>query len=326
MTRKDRRNKVIEKEVQREMQKVKKQETKTSKKQAQARKQRKTPPTIKVGTHKKLTIALWVLLISSVSFGVYKNFTAIDIHTIHEREVVEQRIVDTNRVESFVEAFAIEYFAWGQSQDAIDTRNERLKGYLTEELSQLNFDMIRADIPTSSHVQNVQMWNVTQNNDMTFTVTFSVEQQITESETSTTITGAYHVVVHVDENENMVIIKNPTMDRKPQKSDYQPKQIESDGTVDAVTSEEITSFLETFFKLYPTATEKELAYYVSDNVLPVVQKNYVFAELVNPVYIMEDDYVNVIVGVKYLDQDTKTVQVSQYELRVVKEGNWFVSN
>ena len=34
--------------------------------------------TVKVGTHKKTVIALWVVLIASVSFGVYKNFTAID--------------------------------------------------------------------------------------------------------------------------------------------------------------------------------------------------------------------------------------------------------
>ena len=33
--------------------------------------------TVKVGTHKKTVIALWVVLIASVSFGVYKNFTAI---------------------------------------------------------------------------------------------------------------------------------------------------------------------------------------------------------------------------------------------------------
>ena len=32
--------------------------------------------TVKVGTHKKTVIALWVVLIASVSFGVYKNFTA----------------------------------------------------------------------------------------------------------------------------------------------------------------------------------------------------------------------------------------------------------
>lgn len=33
--------------------------------------------TVKVGTHKKTVIALWVVLVASVSFGVYKNFTAI---------------------------------------------------------------------------------------------------------------------------------------------------------------------------------------------------------------------------------------------------------
>ena len=33
--------------------------------------------TVKVGTHKKTVIALWVVLIGSVSIGVYKNFTAI---------------------------------------------------------------------------------------------------------------------------------------------------------------------------------------------------------------------------------------------------------
>lgn len=37
---------------------------------------------------------------------------------------------------------------------------------------------------------------------------------------------------------------------------------DSDETVDANTAEEINSFLDTFFKLYPAATEKELSYYV----------------------------------------------------------------
>lgn len=43
--------------------------------------------TVKVGTHKKTVIALWVVLIASVSFGVYKNFTAIDQHTTHTSEI-----------------------------------------------------------------------------------------------------------------------------------------------------------------------------------------------------------------------------------------------
>ena len=89
------------------------------------KKQKKTP-TIKLGTHKKLTIVLWVLLIGSVSFGVYKNFTAIDMHTIHEKEVIETKVVDTNRIESFVKSFAGDYYSWQQSQESIDNRNERL--------------------------------------------------------------------------------------------------------------------------------------------------------------------------------------------------------
>ena len=58
--------------------------------------------TVKVGTHKKTVIALWAVLIASVSFGVYKNFTAIDQHTTHEKEIIELRLQDTNGIENFV--------------------------------------------------------------------------------------------------------------------------------------------------------------------------------------------------------------------------------
>lgn len=290
-------------------------------------KKQKKIPTIKVGTHKKLTIALWVLLIGSVSFGIYKNFTAIDIHTVHEKEIIEQQIVDTNKVESFVEAFAGEYFSWQQSQDSIDKRNERLKNYLTEELQQLNVDMVRTDIPTTSTVTKVQIWSVSQDNDSTFEVLFSVEQRLTENENKKDVVSTYNVTVYVDNAGDMVIIKNPTLDSKPQKSDYQPKQIESDGTVDASMSEEINSFLETFFKLYPTATEKELTYYVSNHALPAINKDYVFAELINPVYLLRGNQVTVVVTVKYLDQETKVTHLSQFELKLQKQENWkIISN
>jgi len=63
---------------------------KKNKKQTENVKEKKVR-TVKVGTHKKTVIALWVVLIASVSFGVYKNFTAIDQHTTHEKEVIELR-------------------------------------------------------------------------------------------------------------------------------------------------------------------------------------------------------------------------------------------
>lgn len=61
-------------------------------------KKEKYMPIMKIGTHKKTVIALWLVLIGSVSFDVYKNFTAIDMHTVHEKEVIEQRVVDTNSI------------------------------------------------------------------------------------------------------------------------------------------------------------------------------------------------------------------------------------
>ena len=97
--------------------------------------------------------------------------------------------------------------------------------------------------------------------------------------------------------------------------------------VDALFTQEnteITAFLTTFFTLYPAATEQELSYYVSGGVLPVIgNESYVFATLVNPVYIKNGDTVAANVAVQYLDQRTGMTQVSQFALRLGKvKGNW----
>ena len=84
----------------------------------------------------------------------------------------------------------------------------------------------------------------------------------------------------------------------------------------------MTEFLETFFKLYPTATEKELAYYVSGNALFPVNCDYAFSELVNPILTKDGEQVKVSVSVKYLDQRTKATQISQFDLTLEKDSNW----
>ena len=276
----------------------------------------------KANTHKKTVIALWVLLAVSFSFAVYKNFTAIDIHTIHETTVIEKEIVDTHKVENFVENFAKVYYSWEQTAASLDGRNNAINNYLTAELQALNTDTIRKDIPVSSSVSGVQIWSVTQDGENQFQVVFTVDQLITEGESKKTVRSAYEVAVYVDGSGNMVITKNPTITSIPVKSGYEPMAKESDGTVDAVTVNEINEFLKTFFKLYPTATTKELSYYVDDGILKPIGKDYVFSELVNPVYNRSDNQVLVSVSVKYLDQQTKVTQVSQFDLVLEKDGNW----
>ena len=278
--------------------------------------------TVKVGTHKKSVIVLWVVLIASVSFGVYKNFTAIDMHTVHETETIQLRLNDTNGIENFVKNFCKSYYTWDNSKEAIEARTQAISGYLTKELQDLNLDTIRTDIPTNSTVINVLIWDIEQSGTDDFIATYEVDQQIKEGEQTTNVNATYTVKVHVDKDGDMVIVQNPTLAPAIEKSDYEPKTQEADVSVDADTVNDATAFLETFFKLYPTATEKELAYYVAGNVLEPIGRDYLYSELVNPVFTADGDNVKVKVAVKFIDNQTKATQVSQFELVLHKDSNW----
>ncbi|HEK8913957.1 TPA: conjugal transfer protein [Clostridioides difficile] len=278
--------------------------------------------TVKVGTHRKTVIAFWVVLIASVSFGVYKNFTAIDRHTVHEKETIELRLNDTNGIENFVKNFCKAYYSWSNSKEAIEARTQAINEYLTKELQDLNVDTIRTDIPTSSTIQDVLIWDVAQSGENTFTVTYEVDQQIKEGDQTRNVKENYIVTVYVDADGDMVIIQNPTLAPAMEKSDYEPKAQEADNSVDADTTADATEFLETFFKLYPTATETELAYYVAGNALEPINGDYLYSELVNPVFTADGDNIKVKVSVKFIDNQTKATQVSQYELTLHKGGNW----
>jgi hypothetical protein len=278
--------------------------------------------TLKVGTHKKTVIALWLVLIASVSFGVYKNFTAIDQHTTHEKEIIELRLHDTNGIENYVKNFAKAYYTWENNKESMEARTQAVNGYLTKELQDLNMDTIRTDIPTSSTVSNVLIWNVLQSGENEFTATYEVDQQIKESDQTKAVSATYTVMVHVDSDGDMVIVKNPTLAPAIAKSNYEPKVQDADGSVDADIMTDATAFLETFFKLYPTATEKELAYYVEGNILEPINGDYLYSELINPIFTQDGDNVKVSVSVKFIDNQTKAMQISQYELVLHKDSNW----
>ncbi|MDT2636647.1 conjugal transfer protein [Enterococcus dongliensis] len=280
---------------------------------------------VSVGKHRKMVLALWLLLSCSIAFGIYKNFTAIDQHTTHEKVVVKEKVVNTSGVESFTKDFVKEYFSWKNNKEVIEKRMSTLGQYLTEEGLALSQDMVRADIPTSSEVQSVKILDVEKHSEE-FTVSFLVEQKIMERKKAQAISSAYRLTIFEDENGNHVITSLPTMIAKPDKSKYEANQVESDSEIDAETTEEITEFLETFFKLYPTASEKELEYYVENNVIQPINKNLKFVEITNPIYFETKDSVRVKVIVKYLDDVEKVTHDFQYNLLLSKGENWKITN
>lgn len=279
-----------------------------------------------VGTNKRMVITLWSLLIISLAFGIYKNFTAIDRHTVHEKEVIETKVVDTNGIESFTKKFIQAYYTWENDKDALEQRTIKINQFLTPGLQELNVDTIRDDIPTSSSVSDFMIWDIEKVGEDSYTVLYSVSQSIKEEDDTKRISSNYRIAVHQDVNKNLIITHNPTFWSIPSKSDYEPEKIESDNTVDSDTENEIQEFLETFFKLYPTATESELAYYVKDGTLPMIDKAYIFSELIDPIIQSEGEQFKVWLSVKYLDDVSKATHVPQYELILEKGDNWKIIN
>ncbi|EAC3997666.1 conjugal transfer protein [Listeria monocytogenes] len=279
---------------------------------------------ISVGKHRKMVLALWLLLSCSLAFGIYKNFTAIDQHTTHEKVVVKEKVVNTSGVESFTKDFAKEYFSWKNNKEVIEKRMNNLEQYLTEEGLALSQDMVRADIPTSSEVQSVKVLDVEKDSEE-FVVSFLVEQKITEGKKTQSISSAYRVTIFEDEKGNHIVTSLPTMIAKPDKAKYEVKQVESDSEIDAKTTEEITEFLETFFKLYPTASKKELEYYVEDDGMQQPTNDRLkFMGIATSVYQQNGEDFQVAVVVKYLDEIAKVTGSFQFSLKLQKKGNWII--
>ncbi len=274
---------------------------------------------VSVGKHRKLVLALWLLMSCSLTFGVYKNFTVIDQHTTHEKVVVKEKVVNTSGVESLTKDFANEYFSWSNNKEAIEKRMSNLGQYLTEEGLDLSQDMVRADIPTSSEVQSVKILDVEKGAEE-FVVSFLVGQKITEGKNSEQISSAYRVTIFEDENGNHIVTSLPTMITKPDKAKYEVKQVESDSEIDAKTAEEITEFLETFFKLYPNASKKELEYYVEDDEMQQPTNDRLkFMGIATSVYQKNGKDFQVAVVVKYLDEIAKVTGSFQFSLKLQKK-------
>ncbi|EPI5759010.1 conjugal transfer protein [Enterococcus faecalis] len=282
---------------------------------------KKKERTVSVGKHRKMVLVLWFLLFCSLAFGIYKNFTAIDQHTTHEKVVVKGKIVNTSGVENFTMDFAKEYFSWKNNKEVIEKRMSNLGQYLTEEGLALSQDMVRADIPTSSEVQEVKILDVEKRSEE-FVVSFLVDQKITEGKKAQQVSSAYRVTIFEDEKGNHIVTSLPTMIAKPDKAKYEAKQIESESEIDAKTTEEIMEFLETFFTLYPSASEKELEYYVENDAMRPINSNLKFLELVNPIYQKNEKDFQMNVGVKYLNEVEKVTNIYQYQLKLIRIGNW----
>lgn len=86
-----------------------------------------------------------------------------------------------------------------------------------------------------------------------------------------------------------------------------------------------SSFSTLTWKHSLTLHRATLAYYVAGNALEPINGYYLYSELVNPVFTADGDNIKVKVAVKFIDNQTKATQISQYELTLHKDSNWKIT-
>jgi len=275
----------------------------------------------------------WLFFLSGFSFAVFKHFTAVDTHTIVERETIRQEIIDVSAVESFVDNFARSYFTWDNTIQSLDHRKSEMLLYMTEALANKSGDNVKPELHDYSTVSRVQIWSVEQSETNEYCVWFTVEQRLgvypdgKENEVGyTQLVSSYQMIVHKDHEGDMVIISNPTLHALPKKSQYEPEIRMSDNMIAADTARGVTEFLTTFFRLYPTISDREMEYYVHDNALQAIEmERFEFKSLsglvINSIEGRENQ-ISVSLTVEYTDLVTDMLNQSQYDLLLEKGDNW----
>lgn len=283
----------------------------------------------KIGLRKKTTSTLWALLIISVAFGMYKNFTAIDQHTVHEEKVIETKVVDTNLVSSYVEEFAQVFYSWTPTKEALEQRTEELKQYLPDNLQQLNQEMIRSDIPTKATVEDIKIWSIESLTKQEYKVLFSIKQRLEESKEGQievkTIKAAYSLTVRINGESSISILSNPAMAALPKKLEIKTEPLQDDLSITAKDKEEITQFLSTFFTAYPKANKTELQYYCDVPSIEEINKEYIFSGIKSINYFTGENVISVHVVVDYLNTETKAAMTTAYDLILEKrDSKWII--
>ncbi|ARE12293.1 conjugal transfer protein [Lactococcus petauri] len=59
-----------------------------------------------------------------------------------------------------------------------------------------------------------------------------------------------------------------------------------------------------------------------EDVLPIISQNFIYSELVNPIIQKKEKQYLVKIAVRYLDNETKIENISQYQLTLEKKDNW----
>ena len=292
---------------------------KTEKKEKKNKNKKRSPHRIRRGVY----WGCWTVAAASLAFGIYKNFTATDRIIEKETETVVHEVENYVGLESFTKNFAEDYFTYSTESEEQAARKEALKQYMQPSLLDVNSGNTYAE--SDILVQGVQVWEVEElpEREDEFEVLFTVKMKGEEE----TVQNAYTVDVYC-KDQQYVIVKNPTMTSLPVLADYEKEPLQQSAQVSAEDRERVETFLETFFGVYPGASEKELAYYVKDQDVHEINKDYALKSIDRVVIEEQEKGFYVECYVSYIDQTLGVQVLNQFELDLgtQEDGKLIIEN
>ncbi|MCQ6281094.1 conjugal transfer protein [Bacillus sp. EB600] len=314
-------------------------------------KKREYPKTV---LRKKLIkYAFWtgfvlVLFLSIVAIVRVGNATAKD----NSMQQVDQKVnhAASEGAQSFAQNFASQYFNWQNTDEGRKNRMERLQPYLAKGLNE-QAGLVFDGMEWNSRLTKSQVWNVEETGKDTALITLRVQHilkklpppdpaAVAEAQKNNTeppkateeSAGPYEkdfVIPIKTDGKSFVVYKIPYFVAPAKKP-----QITSDSTIDENSKiqdpklqEEITSSLNTFFKVYTTGTQEELSYYVKGNEIQTMTGIITFKKVKNTVIkasTSSNEY-QVYANVIFQENQSKAQVMYPYQLMLVKQDNrWFV--
>lgn len=272
------------------------------------------------------TLLIYTALSSTIAWSIQFGF--IPVEPRHVDAIEAQKFTTNDPKElAFAEQFTREYFLWTQGKE--DSRKERLQPFLISSLDdQAGLDL--SSIHYNSYVQNVDAWSIKNNTDGIQEVTVYAETIITNvsNPADQKRVDRYLVVPLKQAGDSYRVVDYPYLVTAPVGSNINLPQPETVG--DPVTSDitdQVNTFMQTFWRIYTTGSPQEIAYYFKNkqqastgltSIESIVSMDNLNVTSSNDQYLVDCD-------VTLQDLQTNAQLVVHYKFTLTNEnGRWYV--
>lgn len=257
------------------------------------------------------------------NFGLLKVNKAVEVKKDESKDQFEEISAHT-----FAKTFAKEYLFWNAGNE--ETRKERLKPFLApglDEQAGFNFK----DIEWNSWARMIDVWSVTEREEGRLDVLIYAETQMSKVENpeEKKRVDRWLVVPIKKAGPSYVVIGTPyyVPPPEPEIKEEEEKKEERRERVDMDTRDSITSFMESFWKVYTTGTPDEIQYFIKGDKQKGLTGILSYRELVKIDAFKEGKTYRVECDIRFLDLSSGGEVVYPYVLQVKQEGDrWYVTN